>query len=102
MLIVHQRVLANSLRDVIRSFKDKSLERVNVASWFMMTKKVRHESITKLNKKEDELMKPVDARKGYDMSDQVIRYQETGSGRVLSQPSLTSPNPSTSVLHRAR
>ena len=39
VLIVHQQVLANSLRDVIlEASKDKSLERVDVASWFMMSK----------------------------------------------------------------
>ena len=88
VLIVHQQVLANSLRDVIlEASKDKSLERVDVASWFMMSKEVRHENDTKLNE-EDELMKLVDAE-GYDMviGDPLIKRALPGwKGTFLSLP----------------
>ena len=88
VLIVHQQVLANSLRDVIlEASKDKSLERVDVASWFMMSKEVRHENDTKLNE-EDELMKLVDAE-GYDMviGDPLFKRALPGwKGTFLSLP----------------
>lgn len=88
VLIVHQQVLANSLRDVlIGASEDKSLERVDVASWFMMSKEVRHENDTKLNE-EEELMKLVDAE-GYDMviGDPLIKRALPGwKGTFLSLP----------------
>ena len=88
VLIVHQQVLANSLRDVlIGTSEDKSLERVDVASWFMMSKEVRHENDTKLNE-EEELMKLVDAE-GYDMviGDPLIkRALPRWKGTFLSLP----------------
>ena len=88
VLIVHQQVLANSLRDVlIGASEDKSLERVDVASWFMMSKEVRQEHDTKLNE-EEELMKLVDAE-GYDMviGDPLIkRALPRWKGTFLSLP----------------
>lgn len=88
VLIVHQQVLANSLRDVlIGTSEDKSLERVDVASWFMMSKEVRHENDTKLNE-EEELMKLVDAE-GYDIviGDPLIKRALPGwKGTFLSLP----------------
>ena len=88
VLIVHQQVFANSLRDVlIGTFEDKPLERVDVASWFMMSKEVRQEHDTKLNE-EDELMKLVDAE-GYDMviGDPLIKRALPGwKGTFLSLP----------------
>lgn len=66
VLIVHQQILGNSLRDaLLESSNDVELERVDVASWFMMSKEARKENDTKLNE-EDELMKLVEAE-GYDM-----------------------------------
>lgn len=88
VLIVHQQVFANSLRDVlIGTFEDKPLERVDVASWFMMSKEVRQEHDTKLNE-EDELMKLVDAE-GYDVviGDPLIKRALPGwKGTFLSLP----------------
>lgn len=88
VLIVHQQVFANSLRDVlIGTSEDNPLERVDVASWFMMSKEVRQEHDTKLNE-EDELMKLVDAE-GYDMviGDPLIKRALPGwKGTFLSLP----------------
>ena len=88
VLIVHQQVLANSLRDVlIGTSEDNPLERVDVASWFMMSKEVRQEHDTKLNE-EDELMKLVDTE-GYDMviGDPLIKRALPGwKGTFLSLP----------------
>ena len=88
VLIVHQQVFANSLRDVlIGTSEDKPLERVDVASWFMMSKEVRQEHDTKLNE-EDELMKLVDSE-GYDMviGDPLIKRALPGwKGTFLSLP----------------
>ena len=88
MLIVHQQVFANSLRDVlIGTSEDNPLERVDVASWFMMSKEVRQEHDIKLNE-EDELMKLVDAE-GYDMviGDPLIKRALPGwKGTFLSLP----------------
>lgn len=66
VLIIHQQVLANSLRSVVLDTdSDSSLESVDVASWFMLDKEARFDSDVKLNE-EDDLMKLVEAR-GYDM-----------------------------------
>ena len=72
---------------LIGTSEDKQLERVDVASWFMMSKEVRQEHDTKLNE-EDELMKLVDAE-GYDVviGDPLIKRALPGwKGTFLSLP----------------
>ncbi|ASS38285.1 nitrogenase component 1 [Mogibacterium pumilum] len=88
VLIMHQQVLANSLRDILlESSSNMELERVDVASWFMMSKEARKENDAKLNE-EEELMKLVEAG-GYDMviGDPLIKRALPGwKGTFLSLP----------------
>ena len=62
ILIVHQQVLANSLREAIR---ESSEAEITVASWFMLEKELREEGDVHL-KEEDQWMSLV-RDGGYDL-----------------------------------
>lgn len=61
ILIMHQQILANSLREQLRELCDD----IDVASWFMMNREARTENDVKLNE-ESELLELVKKR-GYDV-----------------------------------
>lgn len=83
ILIIHQQILANSLREKLREVSDD----VDVASWFMMNREARTENDAKLNEESD-LLELV-GKRGYDVviGDPLLKRALPGwKGCFLSLP----------------